>query len=69
MKNYCILKSTGSEETKPSLSVTVNQKLQVIIWCDGLFTFIREIDYEVEELSYFIKISEMFYSFYNNIKS
>lgn len=68
MKNYCILKHEGNEESKPSLHVMVNQKLQVIIWCDGLLTFMPEIDYEIEELAYFIKIGQMFYSFFNNLK-
>lgn len=69
MKNYCILKREGSEEIKPSLQVMANQKFVVIIWCDRTFTFTPELDYKLEELSYFIQISEMFYSFYNNIKN
>lgn len=68
MKNYCILKSKTTEESKPSLHIMVNQKLLVIIWCDGLLSFTANIDYEIEEISYFIKIAQMFYSFYNNIK-
>lgn len=68
MKNYCILKTPGAEESKPSLTIMVNQKKQAIIWCDGIISFASEIDYEIEELKYFIQIAKLFYSFYNNIK-
>lgn len=69
MKNYCILKTPATEESKPSLTIMVNQKKQAVIWCDGIISFTPEIDYEIEEVSYFIQISKMFYSFYNNLKN
>lgn len=70
MTNFDIIPVPGNEEDKilPSLHIRSNGKDYAIIWADNKISF-QPYDYYAEEVTYLVKISSMFISFYNNLKT
>ena len=71
MKNFSVNRVEPDSEDKllPSLIINDNGKHFATIWADASITFNPQKDYFVDDLKYLLKISEMFYTFYNNVKT
>lgn len=51
-----------------SIQISYQFKIYATLWSDARITFNPEIDYDNEEVAFFLQVSSMFYTFYNNIK-
>lgn len=70
MKNFSIIPMPANEEGLPdSLHIRDGRKDFAIIFSTGEVTFMPRIDYLIEELEYLIKISNLFYSIFNSVKT
>ena len=70
MKNFKLTAVKGNEEDRlhDSIQISFDKNIYATIWSDETITFNSSFDYYISEVAYFLKISEMFYSFFNNIK-
>ena len=74
MKNFKLTAIPGDTEDKihPAIEIsftTHKKKVFAKIYADNTITFNPELDYSFDELEYFLRIGNMFYTFYNNLKT
>lgn len=70
MKNFKLTPVKGNAEDKlhDSIQISFENKIYATIWADETITFYNPFDFYVSEVEYFLRISQLFYSFFNNIK-